>query len=198
MFRDRMGQTLSQKQAAQKILVRFYNYYLDFQLMLLRWVGYLPIHHVRRLLYRLAGIKIGTGSTLHMFASFFYPKNITIGKDTVIGISVFLDGRDRITIGDHVAFASEVMVYNGKHDIDSLDFHPQFAPVSIGDYVFIGPRAIILPGVSIGKGAVIGAGAVVTKDVPPLSVVGGVPARKIRKRRLKQLKYTIGRARWFQ
>jgi len=70
--------------------------------------------------------------------------------------------------------------------------------VIIGDYVFIGPRAVIMPGVHIGKGAVVGAGAVVTKDVPEMTVVAGIPAKEIRKRNLTELKYKIGRARWFQ
>ena len=68
----------------------------------------------------------------------------------------------------------------------------------IEDYVFVGPRAIIIPGVKIGRGAAVAAGAVVTKDVAPLTIVGGAPAKPIRKRNLKSLHYRIGRARWFQ
>ena len=64
--------------------------------------------------------------------------------------------------------------------------------------MFIGPRAIILPGVKIGKGAVVGAGAVVTKDVAPFKVVGGVPAKEIGERKNKNPNYKLGRARLFQ
>ena len=108
-----------------------------------------------------------------------------------------MDGRDKLTIGNHVDIASEVMIYNCQHDVQSPDFKAVCAPVEIGDYVFIGPRAIILPGVNIKKGAVIGAGAVVTKDVDEFAIVGGVPAKPI-KERIKDLNYKLGRAAWFR
>lgn len=193
-----MGNKLTSKQAANKVVVRLYNYYLDFKLMILRWTGYIPGHTFRKLIYRLAGISIGKGSTIHMFANFFQPSNIEIGDDTVIGMRAFLDGRAKLKIGSHVAIASEVLIYNSQHDVDNLGFRPIEKEVEIADYVFIGPRAIILPGIKIGKGAVVAAGAVVTKDVLSMSIVGGVPAKEIRKRRVKKLRYKIGRARLFQ
>lgn len=197
-FRDKEGKELTTKEAFPKIKNRFYNWWLDFELMILRWVGHIPIHFKRRFFYRLCGIKIGKGSTIHMFATFFQPKNIEIGEDTIIGNSAFLDGRAKLRIGDHVDIASEVMIYNSEHDINSGVFEAIESPVIIEDYVFIGPRAIILPGVTIGKGAIVGAGAVVTKDVPAYSIVGGVPAHVIGERKSKDLKYHLGRARLFQ
>lgn len=198
IFKDRMGRTLSWGEALEKIVNRFYNYWLDFEVMLLRWAGHIPFHLVRKILYLLAGIKIGNGSTIHMWASFFQPKNVSIGEDTIIGDHAFLDGRAPLRIGDHVDIASEVMIYNSEHNIESEDFHATEAPVEIDDYVFIGPRAIVLPGVRVGKGAIVGAGAVVTKDVEPFSIVGGVPAEKIGERKNKNPKYRLGRARLFQ
>ncbi len=198
LFKDKMGKDLTLSEAFPKIINRFYNYWLDFELMLLRWVGLIPIHWVRRLFYRLAGIKIGKGSTIHMWARFFQPKYISIGNDTIIGDNAFLDGRARLTIGDHVDIASEVMIYNSEHDLESKEFKATEQPVEIGDYVFIGPRAIVLPGVKIGRGAVIAAGAVVTKDVPNFAIVGGVPAKVIGERKNKNPKYRLGRARLFQ
>lgn len=64
--------------------------------------------------------------------------------------------------------------------------------------MFIGPRAIILPGVKIGKGAVVAAGAVVTKDVEKFTIVGGVPAKVVGERKNKNPSYKLGRARLFQ
>lgn len=188
-----------------KILRRLTAISLEFVTGWLWWgVGPIPIHHLRRLAYRCCGIKIGAGSTIHMFARIYDPRHIQIGQDTIIGEKVTLDGRRQlpgskggITIGDHVDIASEVMIWTSEHDLAAADFRAIEEPVKIEDYVFIGPRAIILPGVTIGRGAVVAAGAVVTKDVPPLAIVGGVPA-KLLADRASELKYRLGRARWFQ
>ena len=171
---------------------------LEFLVFLLHILGCIPSHHVRRFFYRLAGMKIGTGSTLHMGARFYNPSNVRIGNDTIIGEGVVLDGRARLTIGDHVDFATEVMVYNSQHDIQNEEFSAISMDVKIDDYVFVGPRAIILPGVTLGKGAVVAAGAVVTKDVPPFAIVGGVPAKIIGERTIKEPHYRLGRAAWFR
>lgn len=197
-FKDKNGKPLSWSEAVKKIYNRFLNIFLDFELMLLRWVGHIPFHSVRRFFYSLAGVKMGRGSTIHMWANFFNPKNISIGEDTIIGDHVFIDGRDKVKIGSHTDIASSVMIYNSEHDLGDEEFKAREEPVEIGDYCFIGPRSIILPGVKIGRGAVVAAGAVVTKDVGDLEIVGGVPAKVIGVRKVKKLNYRLGRARLFQ
>jgi len=185
----------------KKIINRLFNIVLEFEIFLLHLAGKVPSHYFRRFCYRLAGIKIGRGSTIHTGAKFYDPRNIVIGEDTIIGEGVVLDGRQKLTIGNHVAIASDVMIYNSEHNIESDDFAGTGvveAIVKIDDYVFIGPRVIILPGITVGRGAIIGAGAVVTKDVPPFAIVGGVPAKIIGERRNKNLQYKLGRARWFR
>lgn len=198
IFYDRMGKPLTLDQVVGKILNRLYNYLADFGLFWLHLLCYIPSHHTRRFLMRLAGAKIGKGTSIHMGCHFFSLKNLTIGQDTIVGGGVFLDGRAPLLIGNHADIATDVMVYNSEHDINSEDFRPILASVEIGDHVFIGPRAIILAGVKIGQGAVVAAGAVVTKDVPEFAVVGGVPAQVIGQRHLKNPHYRLGRARLFQ
>jgi len=198
MIKDKNGQELSLNEALPKIANRLLNIGLDLKLMILSWTGFVPSHTWRNFIYRLSGIKIAPGSTFHMWANFFQPRNISLGQDTIVGNHCFLDGRSQIKIGSHVDIASEVLIYNSEHDIHDPEFKAIEQPVIIGDYVFIGPRAIILPGVRIGKGAVVGAGAVVTKDVGPGEIVGGVPASKIGERKTKEFKYRLGRARLFQ
>ncbi|KKQ23577.1 MAG: acetyltransferase [Candidatus Roizmanbacteria bacterium GW2011_GWC1_37_12] len=198
MFKDKDGRSLSIGEVLGKIVNRIKNILLEFEVFLLHLVGCIPSHSCRRFFYRMVGIKIGKGSTIHMKARFYDPRNITIGEDTIVGEGAVLDGRAELFIGSHVDIASEVMIFNGEHDIHSATFEPITAPVKIADYVFIGPRAIILPGVTIGWGAVVAAGAVVTKDVPDSTIVAGVPAEPIGHRRAKVLNYHLGRARLFQ
>lgn len=198
IFKNKMGQDLSGSQVVKKIINRFFSYILDIELFIVRLAGWIPFHTLRWLIYKASGVKIPYSSHIHMGAQFFYPNGIEIGYDTIIGQGVFLDGRAKLKIGNHVDIASEVMIYNSEHDINAEDFHAVNERVEIGDYVFIGPRVIILPGVKIGKGAIIAAGAVVTKDVPDFAIVGGVPAKIIGERELKDLHYKLGRARLLQ
>jgi len=197
-MRDKMGRSLSLSQIREKVLTRLHSYYLDFVLLCLHITTTLPSHTLRNFCWRLAGVSIGAKSTLHTGVRVFDPSGIKIGKGTIIGYRSFLDGRAPLTIGDHTDVASEVMIYNQEHALNAEDFHAVDGPVSIGNYVFVGPRAIILPGVTIGNGAVIAAGAVVTKDVAPFSIVGGVPAKEINKRELKNPHYQLGRFKLFQ
>jgi maltose O-acetyltransferase len=201
-MRDKTGRQLTIKEVFKKILVRIDTIDLEFEMMILRWIGHVPIHHFRRFFYRLGGMKIGKGSSIHCGAVFYDTRNISIGKDSLIGENTVLDGRAKLFIGDHVDIASEVMIYNSQHDIYTEHFAAVESVVKeqviIEDYVFIGPRAIILPGITIGKGAVIGAGAVVTKNVDSGSIVGGIPAKEIGKRDISDLHYKLGRAAWFR
>lgn len=194
------------KSLPEKIWNRIKTVYLEAVTGFLWWgVGFVPSHHIRRFFYRLSGMKIDSGSTIHMMARIYDPRHIQIGQDTIIGERASLDGRKQLPhsaggleIGNHTDIASEVMIWTSQHDIHDPQFSAIEEKVTIGDYVFIGPRSIILPGVNIGNGAIIGAGAVVTKDVEPFSIVAGVPAKKIGERKNTDPQYKLGRSRLFQ
>ena len=110
----------------------------------------------------------------------------TIGSNTWIGAQVFLDARD-LQIGSNVGLGPGCRILGSSHTGEPVD-RPiiqtdlSVLPVRIEDDADIGINAVILPGVTVGRGSIIGAGAVVTVDVPPFSVVAGVPARVIRYR----------------
>ena len=198
-FTDKNGNALDAKSAVNKAIIRIYNYWLDLKLFIIHLVSlHVPFHSVRKLVYLASGVKIGKGTAIHMGCKFFEPKGVVIGEDTKIGNNALLDGRALLFIGNHVDLASEVLIYNSEHDIESSDFSVILEEVSIGDYSFIGPRAIILPGVTIGKGAIVAAGAVVTKSIPDFKIVAGIPATIIGERKNKKLNYKLGRARLFQ
>ena len=198
IFVDRMGRKLDTSVAVEKIITRIKNWFLDFWLMILNWITWCPIWTIRKFFFLISGVKLGKKAKLHCGCWFFNPAGVEIGEGTIIGYRTFLDGRARLKIGCHTDIASEVMIYNSEHDVHSKDMRPIEEPVEIGDYVFIGPRAIILPGVKVGRGAVVAAGAVVTKDVPEKTIVAGIPAKPIGKRKVKQLNYRLGRTRLFQ
>lgn len=197
-MKDKTGKELTTSEVFAKTFNRVANILMELEIFVLHLIGWFPSHHVRRFFYRLSGMHIGKGSTIHMGARFYDPRNVHIGEDTLIGEGAVFDGRDILTIGSHVDVASDVMFYNSEHDVHSETFAPLNAPIVVKDYVFIGPRAVILPGVTIGRGAIVGAGAVVTKDVLDFDIVGGVPAKKIGERQVKNPQYKLGRARWFR
>lgn len=203
---DSHGKTVPFSNLPAKISNRLTTLWLEIVTGFLWWgVGFIPFHTIRRFFYRLSGMEIGQGSTLHMMARIYDPSGIQIGTDSLLGEKITLDGRRQtknsqsgIVIGNHVDIASEVMIWTSEHDLSHPDMHTIEEKVVIEDYVFIGPRAIILPGVTIGKGAAIAAGSVVTKDVPTGKIVAGIPAKEIGERPVDQLHYILGRARFFQ
>lgn len=133
-------------------------------------------------------VRVGKYSTVLRNVKFLEPLNIEIGEHSVVNSYALLDGRGgKIFIGNNVDIAREVNIWTLEHDPND-DFHStKGGGVIIEDYVWIASRVTILPNVKIGKGAVIASGAVVTKDVPAMSVVGGVPAKVIGKRNSKLL-----------
>lgn len=199
------------------------RFIIDFWVFLATLTGLIPSHRIRLFLYRyFFRIKIGRESHIHWLARFNQPSGIEIGHNCIIGNDAFLDGRfprsqvtgrkgDLITylkefwnpsyrplkIGNNVSIAGEVRIYTMEHDINDPDFKEIGAPVLIEDYVVIGTRVTILPGVHVGRGAVVASGAVVTKDVPEFTVVGGVPAQFIKERN-RDLRYNLNFGRLFQ
>jgi acetyltransferase-like isoleucine patch superfamily enzyme len=163
-----------------------------------RWVSRIPSHTIRQWYYRyIMQYSIGQNTAILMDCTFDCTQHFAIGSNSVINGKCCIDNKSNITIGNNVSISQEVLILSADHDPDSRVFASRNLPVIIEDYVFIGSRAIILPGVTIGKGAVIAAGSVVTKDVKPFAIVGGVPAQFIRTRET-ELNYGLSYRRLFQ
>ena len=117
-------------------------------------------------------VEFGSGANVEMGTNSNIGRNSWIANDTVFG--------------EHVMTGPEIIIlsYNHGTEIDGTPFNQQGytsrTPVIVQDNVWIGTRAILLPGVTVGSNSVIGAGAVVTKDVPPFSIVAGNPARIVK------------------
>lgn len=126
------------------------------------------------------------GKNVNIERRAFFSPELSIGDNSGVGIRCEVYGP--VTIGNDVMMGPDVVVYTSGHRFDRVDItmieqgYSEPRPVNIGNDVWIGRRAIIMPGVTIGDGCVIGAGAVVTKDIPPYSLAGGVPAKVIKSR----------------
>lgn len=149
-------------------------------------IAHTPLHFLRNAYYKaFLGVKIGkrTHVSMHQFITGYYTGcRISIGDNTVINRHCYLDGREGLFIGNNVNVSFQVCFITLQHDPKGPDFKSVGGPVTIKDHVWLGARCIILPGVTVGEGAVVGAGAVVAKDVPPYSIVGGIPAKVIGER----------------
>lgn len=148
-----------------------------------------------RILNQLLG---GRGKNLWITAPFYvdYGNNIYFGNNCEVNLNcTFLDSNE-IRIGDNALIAPNVQIYTAFHPTNAADrfglpnadgsfsfCKTQSAPVIIGNNVWIGGGAILLPGVTIGDNVVIGAGSVVTKDIPSNSVALGNPCRVVRENR---------------
>jgi len=121
--------------------------------------------------------------------SLIYKSRITVHKNgsLTIGDNTFINGAiisasENIKIGKNCKFGPFSMIIDSDfHDVRDHNMPGKSAPISIGDKVWIGAKATVLKGVTIGEGAVVGVGSVVTKDVAPYTIVGGVPAKEIKK-----------------
>lgn len=112
---------------------------------------------------------------------------MNIGEGTIIGDNALLDARSGLRMGKNVNLSSNVSIYTLQHDhrdpyFGCPDPQKKKMSVEIDDRAWLGSNVIVLPGVHIGEGAVCCAGCVVTKDVPPYTVVAGIPAKRVGER----------------
>ena len=160
-------------------------------------ITHIPIRWIRVLFFRWIVRSCGNGIGLLRGVEVRVGKNISVGDRAVINKKVLLDGRGgELVIGEDAEIAQESNIWTQEHDINSSTHAASGANVTIEDHAWIASRVTILPGVRIGRGAVVACGSVVTKDVPALSIVAGIPAKVIGQRN-NPLTYRLNYKPWF-
>lgn len=152
---------------------------------LTEWIGLRLARRRLKGLYASLGaigrnVRIGPDAIVH------FPERVRLGSNVLVHNGAHFDAEGGIEIGDNFVSAEglTILTSNHRYEGDALPWDEEkvLRKVVVGENVWCGRRVMILPGVTIGEGAIVGAGAVVTKDVEPLSIVGGNPARVIKRR----------------
>ena len=155
------------------------------------FIGHCPSRRLRAFWLSILMRSCPASASIQLHCRFLHAPGLSIGERSVINFGSLLDGRRHpIVIGADVSIGPEAVILTLGHDPRSPVFADRGGPVMIADRVWIGYRALVLPGVCIGEGAVVGAGSVVTRDVPPYAIVAGNPARVIGERP-RHLAYTL-------
>lgn len=155
------------------------------------WITHIPLQLIRVACLRFWLAHLGKRTNIQMRCRFLNGFRVSLGSHNVVNFGCLFDGRKfNITTGSNVSIGPEATVLTLGHDPQSTDFANKGGDVVIGDRVWIGYRAIIMPGVNIGEGAVVAAGSVVTKDVEPFTIVAGIPAKTISQRN-RNLSYEL-------
>jgi acetyltransferase-like isoleucine patch superfamily enzyme len=162
-------------------------------------VAHVPSYRARHLWYRrVLGIRLGSRASVQSgcYVWMHGPRQtrrdaVSIGEHSHINRGCTLDVRGGLTLADNVSVSAEVMILTASHGLNDPEFRLEHGAVTIHDHVWIGARAMILPGVTLGRGCVVAAGAVVTRDVPEMTVVGGVPARAFARRDPAATEYVL-------
>jgi len=152
----------------------------------------IPSRRVRRFVLDRMQVTLASGVFVGRECTVLGAPNITIGERSAINPGCVLDGRGGgLVIGNDVDIGMHSHIWTLEHDPDDPLHATRGAPVTISDHVWIATRVTVLPGVTVGRGAIIAAGAIVTRDVPELAIMAGVPARRIGTRN-NPLTYQLG------
>ena len=149
----------------------------------------IPSKRLRYYGLKFQGMKLAYNVRFYQGFHIRAPQLIKIDDNVSIGPKCLLDGRKGLHICHHAVIAYDAIIWTLNHDYNDINFSVKGGPVEIGPYAWICSRSIILPNIKIGEGAVVASGAIVTKDVPPYTIVGGIPARVIGTREKKNYSY---------
>jgi len=158
------------------LLVRTLWYFLS---LLVLESGWFPLSTPKAWLLRLFGAKVGSGLVVKPHVRIKYPWRLRVGDHCWIGEDVWIDNLDDVVLGDDVCVSQGVYFCTGSHDYRRRTFDLIIRPIELDNGVWIGAKAVLLPGVRVGANSLVAAAATVTKDVPPKAIAAGCPARVI-------------------
>jgi putative colanic acid biosynthesis acetyltransferase WcaF len=145
-----------------------------------------PCFGWRRFVLRLFGARVGAHVNVYPSTHLYMPWNVEIGEWAALGEDVLVYSLGKVSIGRSVTLSYRAHVCAGTHDLNDPALPLLKPPVTIEDGVWVGTEAFIGPGVRVGRAAIVGARAVVVKNVGPLEIVGGNPARIIGRREIRK------------
>lgn len=182
-----LTETLRRNRATRAVGRRVYPYLPTVDWVLNVVVNKLPYRSWRHLLYRAAGVVFEDRRTgcIMLGAEIHSPARLRVGRNSIVGAAL-LDARGGIDIGDNVNITGHARFMTAKHDVQHPEFPDSYAPIVLGDRVWVALGATVLGGVTIGEGAVVMANATVTSDVAPYTIVAGTPAKPIGRRNPEQ------------
>jgi len=168
----------------KKTIRCFLDLTIFFISVVIDWITFrfLLIGNLKIYILRLVGIKIKSPCFIDLGFRFINPRLISIGKNCSFGHYNKIWAFNKVIIGDYVQTAVGLTIVSGSHDTASYEPLMDNQEVVLEGENWIGANVTIIGGVTIGRGAIIAAGAVVTKNIPPYTIAGGVPAKVIKKR----------------
>lgn len=150
-------------------------------LLLARWTPP-PLHRWRRFVLRCFGAQLAPGARIHASARIWYPPNLAVGVDALIGARVRLYNQGRITIGDRVVVSQGAHLCASSHDIADPHFQLIVRPIVLEPRCWVAADAFVGPGVRVGTGAVLGARGALFDDAQAWSIYRGNPALLVKRR----------------
>lgn len=145
-----------------------------------------PTHRLRIAWLKLFGANLHWNHKIYPSVTIFAPWNLSITTGSVVGPRVEIYNKAKVSLGTGVVISQDSYLCTASHDVTSTTLALVLKPIVIEDNVWIASRSIILPGVVLHTASVVAAGSVVTKDVEAWMVIGGNPAKNIKKRNLRE------------
>jgi putative colanic acid biosynthesis acetyltransferase WcaF len=145
-----------------------------------------PFIGIKIRLLKMFGAKIGKGLVIKNNVCIKFPWKLTICNNVWLGENCWIDNIDNVIIGNNVCISQGALLITGNHDYTKVDFPYRNAPIVIEDGAWIGAKSVVAPGVKIATHSILTLGTVMTKDTEPYGIYAGMPAVKIRQRKIEE------------